>query len=128
MAKRVPSHKFWRMAKRRSAPAKTSKTKKRAKKPRRVSDSLTVSVLRATLESTADGILVVDLDGHIVSHNRHFEEMWHLPTAFIAANNDAPGRRRLIEHVRDQLVNPQLVVDGIQDRYAEPQADSFDVL
>ena len=57
MAKRVPSHKFWRMAKRRSAPAKTSKTKKRAKKPRRVADSLTVSVLRSTLESTADGIL-----------------------------------------------------------------------
>jgi len=85
-------------------------------------------VLQATLESTADGILVVDLDGNIVSHNRHFEEMWRLPAALIAANNDAAGRRRLIDHVRDQLVNPQLFVDGIQDRYAEPQADSFDVL
>jgi PAS domain S-box-containing protein len=84
--------------------------------------------LQATLESTADGILVVDLDGKIVSHNRHFEEMWRLPAAFIADNNDAPGRRRLIEHVRDQLVNPQLFVDGIQERYAEPQSDSFDVL
>src|SRR5204863_4072950 len=38
------------------------------------------------------------------------------------------GRRRLIDHVRDQLVDPELFVDGIQDRYAEPQADSFDVL
>jgi len=85
-------------------------------------------VLQATLESTADGILVVDLDGNIVSHNRHFEEMWRLPAALIAANNDAAGRRRLIDHVRDQLVNPQLFVDGIQDTYAEPQADSFDVL
>jgi len=85
-------------------------------------------VLQATLESTADGILVVDLGGNIVSHNRHFEEMWRLPAALIAANNDAPGRRRLIDHVRDQLVNPELFVDGIQDRYAEPQADSFDVL
>src|SRR3989441_413685 len=101
---------------------------KRAKKPRRVADSLTVSVLQATLESTADGILVVDLDGNIVSHNRHFEEMLRLPTALIAANNDAAGRRRLIEHVREQLVNPQLFVDGIQDRYAEPESDSFDVL
>src|SRR6267154_910694 len=109
-------------------PPRRSKTKPRAKKPRRVADSLTVSVLQATLESTADGILVVDLDGNIVSHNRHFEEMWRLPAALIAANNDAAGRRRLIDHVRDQLVNPQLFVDGIQDRYAEPQADSFDVL
>src|SRR2546430_1568910 len=109
-------------------PPKGEKSKSRAKKPRRVADSLTVSVLQATLESTADGILVVDLDGKIVSHNRHFEEMWRLPTSFIAANNDAAGRRRLIQHVKDQLVNPELFVDGIEERYAEPASDSFDVL
>src|SRR3989449_255293 len=73
-------------------------------------------------------LAVVDLEGNIVSHNRHFEEMWHLPTSLIAANNDAAGRGRLIAHVRDQLVNPQLFVDGIQDRYVEPESDSFDVL
>jgi len=116
------------MAIRRTTAPKKPKANPRAKKPRRVADSLTVSVLQAILESTADGILVVDLDGNIVSHNRHFEEMWRLPVALIAANNDAAGRRRLIEHVRDQLVNPQLFVDGIQERYAEPQSDSFDVL
>ena len=116
------------MATRRTTASKKPQSKPRAKKPRRVTDSLTVSVLQAILESTADGILVVDLDGNIVSHNRHFEEMWRLPAALIAANNDAGGRRRLIEHVRDQLVNPQLFVDGIQERYAEPQSDSFDVL
>ena len=109
-------------------PPRRSKAKPRAKKPRRVADSLTVSVLQATLESTADGILVVDLVGKIVSHNRHFEEMWHLPPELIAANNDAAGRRRLIAHVQDQLTNPHLFVDGIQERYAEPESDSFDVL
>jgi PAS domain S-box-containing protein len=116
------------MATRRTTASKKSKANPRAKKPRRVADSLTVSVLQAILESTADGILVVDLDGNIVSHNRHFEEMWRLPAALIAANDDAAGRRRLIEHVRDQLLNPQLFVDGILERYAEPQSDSFDVL
>src|SRR3989441_9395451 len=34
----------------------------------------------------------------------------------------------MIAHVREQLVNPQLFVDGILDRYAEPESDSFDVL
>ena len=116
------------MPRRRPTTPKKAKAGPRAKKPRRVADSLTVSVLQATLESIADGIHVVDLGGNIVSHNRHFEEMWRLPAALIAANNDAPGRRRLIDHVRDQLVDPELFVDGIQDRYAEPQADSFDVL
>ena len=109
-------------------PERRRKAKQRAKKPRRVADSLTVSVLKATLESTADGILVVDLDGKIVSHNRRFEEIWKLPATFIAANNDAAGRRRLIQHVQDQLINPQLFVDGIQERYAEPESDSFDML
>src|SRR5438552_795961 len=109
-------------------PERRRKPKPRAKKPRRVVDSLTVSVLQATLESTADGILVVDLDGKIVSHNRRFEEIWKLPATFIAANNDAAGRRRLIQHVQEQLINPQLFVDGIQERYAEPESDSFDML
>jgi PAS domain S-box-containing protein len=116
------------MTSRRSPTTKKPTSKSRAKKPRRVADSLTVSVLQATLESTADGILVVDLHGKIVSHNRRFEEMWNLPPALIAANDDAAGRRRLIEHVRSQLIDPQLFVDGILDRYSDPDADSFDVL
>src|SRR3989442_12346779 len=100
------------MATRRTTAPKKTKSNPRAKKPRRVSDSLTVSGLQATLESTADGILVVDLDGNIVSHNRHFEERWRLPAALIAANDDAAGPRRLIAHVRHQLVKPQLLLDG----------------
>jgi len=107
---------------------KASNPKARAKKPRRAVDSLTVSVLQATLESTADGILVVDLDGKIVAHNRRFQEIWHLPASMIAANSDAAGRRNLIQHVQSQLINPQFFVDGIQERYAEPQSDSFDIL
>ena len=109
-------------------PGRRPKSNHRAKKPRRVADSLTVSVLQATLESTADGILVVDLDGKIVSHNRRFEEIWNLPATFVEANNDAAGRRRLVEHAKQQLANSALFVDGIQERYAEPASDSFDIL
>ncbi|MGH9465257.1 MAG: PAS domain S-box protein, partial [Thermoanaerobaculia bacterium] len=31
-----------------------------------------LSLLRATLESTVDGILVVDRHGRIITHNEHF--------------------------------------------------------
>ncbi|HJS42352.1 MAG TPA: PAS domain S-box protein [Gemmatimonadales bacterium] len=103
-------------------------TAKKANKHRRAADSLTVSVLQATLESTADGILVVDDHGAIVSHNRRFEEMWRLPSALIAANKDATGRRRLIQHIQDQLRNPEYFVDGIEERDAEPDSDTFDIL
>src|SRR2546421_943523 len=114
------------MAERRPKPKKRSAP--RAKKPRREADSVTVSVLQSTLESTADGILVVDLEGKIVSHNRRFEEMWSLPAPFIAANDDAAGRQRLIEHVQIQLVNSRQFVDGIRQLYETPDGDSFDVL
>ena len=112
------------MAARRSQTTKKPSSKPRAKKPRRVADSLTVSVLKSTLESTADGILVVDEAGTIVSHNRRFEEMWRLPAALIASNDDAS----LIAHVQEQLADPQQFVRKIREHYAEPESDSFDIL
>ena len=96
----------------------------RAKKPRRVEDSLTVSVLQATLESTADGILVVDSHGAVVSQNRRFAEMWRIPPSLIATQDD----ERLLKHVQEQLTNPQQFVDKVRDVYAAPLTESFDVL
>jgi PAS domain S-box-containing protein len=89
-----------------------------------VADSLTVSVLQATLESTADGILVVDADRAIVAHNRRFGELWGLPDPLVAANDDAGW----IAHVQESLTNPQQFVNRIRDLYADPDAESFDVL
>ncbi len=48
-----------------------------------------VAELRATLESTADGILVTDLDGAIRGFNQRFAEMWNLPEALLTERNDA---------------------------------------
>ena len=97
---------------------------KRAKKPRREADSLTVSILQATLESTADGILVVDLDGNVVSQNRRLSEMWRIAPTIIASKSDS----ELIEHVQEQLANPRQLVDKILELYSTPTSDSFDVL
>ena len=55
-----------------------------------VEDTLaqTLSQLRATLESTANGILVVDWHGKIASMNRLFSRMWALPAALVDGGDD----------------------------------------
>ncbi len=83
-----------------------------------------VSLLRATLDATADGILVVDSSGMIVDYNTRFSEMWRLPEEILATRED----RRALEFVLDQLLDPQTFLDGVEGLYANPAAESFDVL
>jgi PAS domain S-box-containing protein len=46
------------------------------------------SLLAATLEATADGILVTGKDASISSMNRHFAHMWQIPEALLVAAVD----------------------------------------
>lgn len=47
-----------------------------------------IAELRATLESTADGILVTDLDGGIRSYNHLFAKLWGLPEELLTHRDD----------------------------------------
>jgi PAS domain S-box-containing protein len=64
---------------------------------RHLQDSL--SMLRATLESTADGIFVMDLDGKVVASNERALRLWGLPES-LAAQGDLNA---MLAYVRDQL-------------------------
>ncbi len=84
----------------------------------------TLSLLKATLEATADGILVVDREGRIVSFNKKFVEMWRIPDDVIASRDDS----RAIEFVLDQLRDPDRFVKKVRELYDEPEAKSYDWL
>jgi diguanylate cyclase (GGDEF)-like protein/PAS domain S-box-containing protein len=90
----------------------------------RTNRAMSLSLLEATLESTADGILVVDATGRIVGHNAKFLEMWHVDEATMANGMDVPLR----ELVKGQLVDPQGFFDGVERLNASPLESSYDEL
>ena len=83
-----------------------------------------VSLLEATLESTDDGILVVDLAGNIVRFNRRFVQIWQLPDSVLETRDD----RQALAHVLDQLKDPEAFLKKVGELYAQPEAESFDLL
>ncbi len=82
------------------------------------------SVLAATLESTADGILVVDGAGRIASFNTRFAEMWRLPESLLSTRDDTQALAFVVE----QLCEPEAFVAKIQELYDDPYAESHDTL
>ena len=100
-----------------------------------------LSLLQATLESTADGLFVVSCDGQVLGYNQKFLHMWHLPPDLVATDADAAARFQylaaqttdpegfkatvldLFEHTPDAVVFDQLTLkDGrIFERYSQPQ-------
>jgi len=82
------------------------------------------SLLAATLEATADGILVVDIAGKIAAFNRRFAEMWRIPQEILGTRDDD----RALAHVLDQVTDPDAFLAKVRELYATPLAESFDVL
>jgi signal transduction histidine kinase len=80
------------------------------------------SLLRATLESTADGLLVVDREGRVRAHNRRFAQMWRLSSELVATDDD----RTLLGSVVALLEDPKTFRERVDDLYARPDTESFD--
>jgi len=83
-----------------------------------------LSLLGATLESTADGIMVRDQAGHITIHNNKFSEMWGIPESVIAAKDDNTIRL----YVSDQLKNPQKFLNLTEELYKHQNIETCDLL
>ncbi len=93
---------------------------------KRVDEELrsTVSLLSATLESTADGILVVAQDRSISRFNQRFVDMWRIPAEIIESRDD----NRALGFVLDQIKDAPAFIAEVEELYAHPEAESFDTI
>ncbi len=59
------------------------------------------ALLHATLESTADGILVVASGGQVLARNHRFQALWQMPEALLAQEREAA----LLRHMQGQVID-----------------------
>lgn len=94
-------------------------------KPDQLEEYAAASALfSGVLNSTADGILVVDRDARIVTWNRMFLDMWHISHEVMSTRDDSAA----LDFVLNLLVDPRGFLDRVRQLYATPEAESFDVL
>jgi len=81
------------------------------------------AVLKATLDSTADGILVVDDKGRVIFSNKRFAELWRIPQDLIEAGDDD----EFLDFVLGQLEDPDTFLNKVRELY-QSFRDGFDTL
>ncbi|MBS1795382.1 MAG: PAS domain S-box protein [Acidobacteria bacterium] len=71
------------------------------------------TLLESQTEASMDGILAVNNEGKIISHNQRFLEMWGIPQELMSSTSDDEAVNSIIK----SLVNPQEFLDIIKYLY-----------
>jgi diguanylate cyclase (GGDEF)-like protein/PAS domain S-box-containing protein len=87
-----------------------------------------LSLLRATLDSTADGVVVVDRAGNVTGVNGRLSEMWQVPESEVDRQVDRPTDEQALSFVLDQLVDPDAFLSIADLISANPEHETTDIL
>jgi PAS domain S-box-containing protein len=72
-----------------------------------------VTLLHSTLESSDDGVVAVDLSGHIVCYNARFVDLWQLPATLLAQRSAHEVKAYIARQIED---GPALLSRAEQSR------------
>jgi PAS domain S-box-containing protein len=84
----------------------------------------TLSLLNASLESTADGIFVIDQVGKITSYNQNFVNMWNIPGDILETREN----EKIIYYMLPQIRNREEFLTNTRELQARPGRESFDMI
>jgi len=93
---------------------------------RTLSDAMlkkTLSLLNASLESTADGIFVVDQRDTISGYNQNFMNMWNIPPKLAGIRRNEV----VMNYVSAQLKDPEGFLASTKELWFHPTRESFDM-
>ena len=82
------------------------------------------TLLTTQMETSPDGILVVDADARIISFNRRFADMWDVSLDLLEAKDDAP----VLAAVMSAMKDPQAFVARVKYLYQHPEESGRDEL
>jgi len=84
----------------------------------------TLSLLNASLESTADGILVVDQEGTVTSHNQNFVTMWNIPAEIVKSLD----HKKIVSYFQSQIKGPDGFLANMNDLLLHQSRESYDMI
>ncbi len=84
------------------------------------------SLLQATLESTADGILVLDAQGRKVNFNTQFIQMWQVPDSVMKEMRWTQEQSILL-FIASQLQDPEAFLQATNQMLNRPEQKTYDV-
>ncbi|MBD2419916.1 EAL domain-containing protein [Anabaena cylindrica FACHB-243] len=83
-----------------------------------------LALQKVTLESTTDGILILDNLNKIVSFNQNFLRMWYIPELLIKSGN----HRQILRFALKQLENPRYYLTIIRELNIHPDQQIHNLL
>ncbi len=85
---------------------------------------LNAGLLSSILNSSADGLLVIDRAGKILAWNDMFRSMWNIPIGIMETRADEAA----LATVLDQIVDAEAFLARVRELYARPREESFETI
>jgi PAS domain S-box-containing protein len=79
-----------------------------------------IALLEAIINSTADGIVTLTMDGKVQHHNDKFVQLWQIPGKILDSRDD----RDLVAFQKNQVIKPAAFLAQIQSELENPELEN----